>query len=153
MRCERIQEELPAYLEGDLSGRALRRVERHLSECEACRRESRALRRTVELLHPLGGRAIPRDVTALVMARLPPPEAPVREVRRPRPLLLVPAMLAVAVALALSLATHVPSRKRVNAEAPRTVYLREYAQFRASQEVGDSTGLFLLASEMVREAQ
>ncbi len=153
MRCERIQEELPAYLEGDLSGRALRRVERHLSECEACRRESRALRRTVELLHPLGGQSIPKDVTALVMARLPASEAPGRAMWRPRPVLLVPAMLAVAAALSLSLSGLVPSRHRANAEAPRTVYLREYAQFRASQEVGDSTGLFLLASEMVREAQ
>lgn len=153
MKCERIRESLPAYLEGALGWLARRRVERHLSECEACRRESHALRRTVDLLRAAGEERIPCDVTAAVMARLPVEESRVGVMRRARPVVLVPAALAAAAALVVQLSVNAPSHERASVEAPRAVYLQEYAQFRASQEIGDSTGIFLLASELARDAQ
>ena len=150
MRCERIQEDLPAYLEGALGWLARRRVEAHLQGCEACRLEVGAHRRTVALLRQAGGERIPRDITASVMARLPEhAAAPVP--RRVRPVLLVPAAVAAA-ALALQLSVNPPREKAV-AENPSAAYLHEYAQFRASQEIGDSTGILLLANELAEEAR
>jgi anti-sigma factor RsiW len=39
------------YLDGELAASGRARMERHLSECEECRRLLAGLRRTVDLLH------------------------------------------------------------------------------------------------------
>src|SRR5437870_648187 len=57
MRCERLQELLPAYNDGDLSGRLNQQVSDHLDGCESCRRELTAQQRALRALgagrHPV----------------------------------------------------------------------------------------------------
>ena len=50
MKCEKVQGQLPAYQAGPL-GWLARRLAAHLRQCGGCRRELRALERTVALLH------------------------------------------------------------------------------------------------------
>jgi hypothetical protein len=47
---EACQDNLSAFLDGQLSAREYSRVERHLQECKACREELESLRQTVSLL-------------------------------------------------------------------------------------------------------
>lgn len=54
---------LSAYLDGQVRPAERRRVEQHLSECEACRRELASLRQTVALLHALPRVPVPRAFT------------------------------------------------------------------------------------------
>jgi anti-sigma factor RsiW len=54
------------YLDGELATRARRRMERHLSECEECRRLLQGLRRTLDALHRLASPS--RDVDAQKIA-------------------------------------------------------------------------------------
>ena len=64
---------LSAHLDGDLSRRARRRVERHVGECGECRRLVGELRRTIEALHrlptPDGGAGGPQ-IAGAVRVRL-----------------------------------------------------------------------------------
>lgn len=158
MRCLKIQERLPAHLDESLGWWACRQVDAHLRECETCRRESRALARTVELLHLAGKERIPRDIAATVMARIAELPAPPR--RAARPIVLVPATLAAAAALAISLQSpprqitlHAPPPKnlRTATEISNAAYLQAYAQFRASQDIGDNTGMLLVACELTKD--
>ncbi len=78
---------LSAYVDGDLgSGRRLR-LERHVRECEQCRRILAALRETLNALHRMpappgnsepkpSGASRPNQIAAAVRLRLgePPPE-------------------------------------------------------------------------------
>lgn len=50
MRCEDVQEELQAYLQGTLSATQRTAVENHLSTCEACAEEATAMKDMGELL-------------------------------------------------------------------------------------------------------
>lgn len=146
MRCERIQEHLSGYLDGSLGWVARRRVAAHLKGCAACRHELRALQRTVALLREAGDERVPRDVAAAVMARVALLPVPARRVPLARPLVWVPAGLAAAAALTLQLSGH-PPEKRAQRPSQVNVYVQEYAHFRASQEIGGTAGVFLLASE------
>lgn len=53
MRCDKYRELLSAYLDGDLSPKAMREVEGHLSVCERCAEELRLLREAVGLVRKL----------------------------------------------------------------------------------------------------
>jgi len=55
------QKNLSAYLDGRLSPRARRRVERHLAACSLCRRDLETLRTTVRLVRALPKRPAPRS--------------------------------------------------------------------------------------------
>src|ERR687897_3537185 len=59
---EETQERLSAYLEGQLQGRELKRVGRHLALCPICREIMRSLARTVERLRSLGRGETPPPV-------------------------------------------------------------------------------------------
>jgi len=50
MNCEQVKVLLSAYLDGELSGRLTRLVEKHLDECPECNLELAKLEKTVELL-------------------------------------------------------------------------------------------------------
>lgn len=52
---------LSAYLDGELDARQRARVERHLATCAACQRELATLRATVELLHQVPAKPVPRS--------------------------------------------------------------------------------------------
>jgi anti-sigma factor RsiW len=61
-----VPDRLSDYVEGELAASPRTRMERHLRECEECRRLLAGLRRTLELLHrPYAGSG---QVDALRMA-------------------------------------------------------------------------------------
>jgi len=55
------QDNLSAYLDGQLTAREQRQVRRHLEVCQACRDDLRALQRTVELVRHLPAVQAPRS--------------------------------------------------------------------------------------------
>jgi len=71
---------LGAYLDGELKGRLLRRVEAHVAQCAACRGELEALRDLAALLKespPVEGITPPERFVAQIELRLSPrPEQP-----------------------------------------------------------------------------
>jgi predicted anti-sigma-YlaC factor YlaD len=71
---EHISEWLGAYLDGELSGNLLHRVETHLVECQACGEEYRALQQLSGILQeaPLPELVSPARFAAQVALRLPP---------------------------------------------------------------------------------
>jgi anti-sigma factor RsiW len=70
MNHDELCERLSAYLEADLEARERVRIEEHLRECPACRREYRELRHTVDLLRGLPSPDPPSDLADRVIARL-----------------------------------------------------------------------------------
>ena len=61
------------YLDGELAASARARMDRHLAECDECRRLLAGLRRTLDLLHRLtapGGGADAVQIAAAVRVRL-----------------------------------------------------------------------------------
>ena len=147
MRCERIQE-LPAYLDGALSERARRQWNSTYPN----------VRPAVGELAPCGARwdapptrqqSIPRDDAPGDGASCPGRLLAGRCGGRPCAGAGDVGGCRRAVSFSFQPRSLAPSGEcRGSPDG-----LSGCAQFRASQEVGDSTGLFLLASEMVREAQ
>ena len=131
MRCEKVQERLPAYVDGCVGWMTRRRVRAHLDTCPGCRAEHRALERTVSLLHQVPGERVPRDVAAAVMARIPERPACIQRPHALRTALLVPAALAAAVAIQVWSRDARPPV--AVSRGPQPAYVREYAHFRASQ--------------------
>ncbi|MFZ0088721.1 MAG: zf-HC2 domain-containing protein [Solirubrobacteraceae bacterium] len=64
-----------AYVDGELAGRARRRMEHHLNACDSCRRLLAGLRLTLNALHHLRAPAGPEPlrVAAAVRAQLDEP--------------------------------------------------------------------------------
>jgi anti-sigma factor RsiW len=97
--AEHVLEWLNAYLDGELSGWHLERVEKHLAECSACRTELEALRRVSLLVQqvplPQSFRSAAR-FTEQVMLQLPRAQA--RPARRELGWWLTPAALLLAYA-------------------------------------------------------
>lgn len=52
--CHETGDSLSDYIDGELEGRSLARVRRHLSRCERCRALLESLSRTLEQLRSLG---------------------------------------------------------------------------------------------------
>jgi anti-sigma factor RsiW len=50
MRCSRVEDLLPAYLDGDLSSRLNQRLSAHLDDCERCRIAVDAQQKAVRFL-------------------------------------------------------------------------------------------------------
>jgi predicted anti-sigma-YlaC factor YlaD len=57
--CEETREQLSAHLDGELEGRAAKRVLRHLARCPHCRELLRSLARAVDGLRTLGQARVP----------------------------------------------------------------------------------------------
>lgn len=56
---EQTRERLSAYLEGELEGRELKRVDRHLALCPMCREVLQSLARALDRLRSLGTADVP----------------------------------------------------------------------------------------------
>jgi anti-sigma factor RsiW len=67
------EQELSAYLDGQLSPAQNRRLEEHLSSCAACRRKLDDLRTLVEALHALPEAAAPRSFALTPEQAVPTP--------------------------------------------------------------------------------
>lgn len=52
--CHETRDRISDYLDGELEGRNLARVRRHLSRCDRCRAMLESLSRTLEQLRSLG---------------------------------------------------------------------------------------------------
>ncbi len=71
--CHETRDRISDYLDGELEGRNLARVRRHLSRCQRCRAMLEALSRTLEQLGSLGSpeQVAPAPVTvSAVLARI-----------------------------------------------------------------------------------
>ncbi len=68
--CDRIEEELPAYLEGLTSAVERRRIEEHLSLCDSCSRSLKELERTRDLVRSLPEVEPPPWLASRIMAHL-----------------------------------------------------------------------------------
>jgi anti-sigma factor RsiW len=69
---------MSAYLDAELASGARWRMERHVGECQECRRLLAGLRATLDALHRLGarhGRADAFQIVSAVRARLGTPPA------------------------------------------------------------------------------
>lgn len=52
--CQETGDRMSDYLDGELEGRSLTRVRRHLSRCDRCRAMLESLQRTLDQLRSLG---------------------------------------------------------------------------------------------------
>ena len=86
MRCERLQELLPGYLDGDVRGRLNQQISDHLDGCERCRQALSAQQRALRALDA-GRHSISIDLWADFSRRLqaqsPPPPSRWRVLRQP----------------------------------------------------------------------
>jgi predicted anti-sigma-YlaC factor YlaD len=66
--CHETRDRLSDYLDGELAGRRLARVRRHLAHCERCRAMLDSLSRTLEQLQSLGAQeqVAPGTVSAVL---------------------------------------------------------------------------------------
>ena len=65
--CERVLEQIDAYLEGDLSPDDMKAVEHHIAGCISCNEELEAARRIMHELHALPEKECPESVVAGVL--------------------------------------------------------------------------------------
>jgi anti-sigma factor RsiW len=75
MRCRKVLELLPQFIENDFSDEESREVMEHLSSCEGCRAEWEAMRKLVDRLEETPVVGVPPSFKEAVM-RLLPPERP-----------------------------------------------------------------------------
>ena len=67
MACQELVEVVTDYLEGALSERERLRFERHLHDCDGCRKYLEQMRRTIQLT----GRLTPASLSPTMRDRLP----------------------------------------------------------------------------------
>ena len=97
-----LDEQLSAYLDGDLAGEDLVRTEAHLAACQTCRAELESLRRVVRRARALDDRPPEKDLWAGIAARIGSPstvDVVPLEPRRRRFAFTVPQLAAAALAL------------------------------------------------------
>ena len=70
MKCRNCENNLSAYLDGELPGRLRARIEAHLTECASCRAALEALKSTDKALDALGDLEPVSDFTERVLRRL-----------------------------------------------------------------------------------
>ncbi len=70
MSCQKVQERLSAWLDGELEEKVAQEMAAHLAECAVCRRELAILQRLHDALANLTAPS-PPDVTAKVLRHLP----------------------------------------------------------------------------------
>jgi hypothetical protein len=90
MRCGTIEKWISDELDGDLSGRKIRRLDLHLAACAACRAYRNRLERLQREAGPLRAPSVPADYWETSVARLQQKirsEAPAPATARPRPTL------------------------------------------------------------------
>ncbi len=77
MDCNKIQENLVAYLHGELDKKNIRAIHQHLSSCESCLDEELELRKTGRMLDKFQFEALPENFDAGLHRKLKPFQKPV----------------------------------------------------------------------------
>ena len=150
MSCQRAREHLSDYIDRGLAPGIEGQISAHLETCPDCREELRALRALVAASSQLGGRAIPRDISDAVMARIAsqPRSAPWWQ-RIARPVVAIPVGAAAATLMALTLLppqTPPMSTRMVASAVDREIPMaKDYAIFRSEQAFSGGDGVLLLA--------
>jgi anti-sigma factor RsiW len=72
MRCRKVLELLPRFIEDDFSDDESREVSEHLATCEGCRAEWHAMRKLVDRLEETPVVGVPTSFKEAVMRLLPP---------------------------------------------------------------------------------
>lgn len=72
MRCRKVLELLPRFIEDDFSDDESREVRDHLATCEGCREEWKAMRALVDRLEETPVVGVPSAFKEAVMRLLPP---------------------------------------------------------------------------------
>ena len=103
---------LSAFVDGELSGEELSRVNAHLEACASCREEALSLRATKRLLAGAPRRAMPPELVAAIEARLERPKPPFAWLRgfTAAPRYWAPAAALAAAAVLMTVWTHVLAR-------------------------------------------
>src|SRR4030081_3107192 len=63
MQCSEAKRLFSPYLDGAVTGTQMHGLQRHLSECEACREEYQLLRQSQQLLVSVGRPKVPADLS------------------------------------------------------------------------------------------
>lgn len=103
---------LSAFVDGELNGEELSRVNAHLEACASCREEVRSLRATKRLLAGAPRRAMPPELVAAIEARLDRPRSSFAWLRglSAAPRYWAPAGALAAAAVLMTVWTHVLDR-------------------------------------------
>ena len=136
-----LDEQLSAYLDGDLAGEDLVRTEAHLAACETCRSELESLRRLVRRARALDDRPPETDLWAGIAARIGSPstvDVVPLEPRRRRFAFTIPQLAAAALALmAVSVAAGVMLSRQPAGSLPLAVDTASQAAPRLAFQPGD----------------
>src|SRR5271170_3211150 len=62
LSCQKCQSSFSAYLDGDVSGKLMQRIARHLEDCADCRQDFASLRATQRVLSSVGQAKAPADL-------------------------------------------------------------------------------------------
>jgi len=62
LSCQKCQSSFSAYLDGDVSGKQMQRIARHLEDCAGCRQDFASLRATQRVLSSVGQAKAPADL-------------------------------------------------------------------------------------------
>ncbi len=120
IRCEQVETEISALLDGELSGDRQAPVEAHLASCAGCRRKHRLLAATRDAFRGLDAESAPAGFEQMLSDRLAAEQLPARQrgARRWLPAFALAAAVAVA-SLALSLLSPGERPAVRSAPAPR----------------------------------
>ncbi len=152
MSTHRLQQQLSAYLDGELVPDEIAEVRRHLTDCPSCQEELEGLRLVKTALAGLKQPELPADFAAGVWARIE--RSPAQAVTRwagPWAWLRRPALAAAAVALAIVLAAVPLVRGHLGrlraAEVSPDLFIRTYMPSAAEDPLIDRAFLTLVTTD------
>ncbi len=152
MSAHRLQQQLSAYLDGELAPDEMAEVRRHLSDCLTCQEELEGLRLVKSTLAGLKQPELPADFVAGVWERIEQPSAQaVSRWADPWAWLRRPALAAAAVALAIVLAAVPLVRGHLGrlraAEVSPDLFIRTYMPSAAEDPLIDRAFLTLVTTD------
>lgn len=145
MSAHRIERQLSAYLDGELTPEEAAGVRAHLDSCEPCRAELASLRATKSLLGRLPQPALPAGFAAGLWSRIERP-APRRWLWWPRPAMALAAAALAVVLVAVPLVRGHLERLRA-AEVGPDLFLRMYAPAAAEDPFTDRAFITLVSTD------
>jgi len=141
----RIERQLSAYLDGELTAEDAAEVRAHLAGCESCRAEVESLRATKTLVGRLAQPSLPAGFAAGVWSRIERP-SPRRWFWWPRPAMALAAVALAVILVAVPLVRGHLDRLRA-AEVGPDLFLRAYAPAAAADPFVDRAFITLVSTD------